>query len=581
MPVVARVVPDVTGLDKQFDYLVPPALAPRVQVGSLVRVPLHGRRVGGFVVAIGPPDPAIPLDKLKAITKVSGVGPGPDIHSLARWASIRWAARRVRPFLVAASAPTMVPRVPAPRRSSAPVPDPVHPGAQRLLEAGGGVLRLPPTADELPVVLAACRRGPVLVVTPAVDAARVLAARLRRAGREVALLPDDWAAARGGVDVVIGARAAAWGPCEGLASVVVLDEHDEALQEERTPTWHARDVLVERARRAGVPCLLVSPCPSVTALAWAGDRFVRPATVEERAAWPVLEIVDRSREEPWKTSLVTGALIRHLLEPATTVVCVLNTPGRSRLVACRGCTALQRCETCQAAVSLTDDATFVCARCHTSRPVVCQACGATAMKNVRPGVTRVREELEAAARRPVVAVTGESDEVVPDAGVYVGTEAVLHRVRHADVVAFLDMDAELLAPRYRAAEQAMTLLVRGARLAGPRAGGGRLLVQTFLPRHEVLQAALLADPGRLATQEARTRAELGFPPSSALATMDGTGADEIAASLRAEGVVEVAGPSQGVYLLRSDDWMRLGQALDEVPRPPRTRVRIAVDPPRR
>jgi primosomal protein N' (replication factor Y) len=578
---VARVVPDVTGLDKQFDYLVPAALVPQVQVGSLVRVPLHGRRVGGFVVAIGDPDPAIPLDKLKAITKVSGIGPGADIHALARWASIRWAARRVRPFLVAASPPTMVTRVPAARRSSAAVPDPVHAGAGRLLGVGGGVLRLPPTADELPVVLAACRLGPVLVVVPAVDAARVLAARLRRSGREVALLPDDWAAARGGVDVVIGSRAAAWGPCDGLAAVVVLDEHDEALQEERTPTWHARDVLIERARRAGVPCLLVSPCPSVTALAWAGDRFVRPTTVDERAAWPVLEIVDRSREEPWKTSLVTGPLIRQLSDHDKTVVCVLNTPGRSRLVACRGCTALQRCESCEAAVSLTDDSRFVCARCHTERPVVCQACGATAMKNVRPGVTRVREELEAAARRPVVAVTGDSDEVVPDAGVYVGTEAVLHRVRHADVVAFLDMDAELLAPRYRAAEQAMTLLVRGARLAGPRSGGGRLLVQTFLPRHEVLQAALLADPGRLAAHEARTRAELGFPPSSALASMDGNGADEIAASLRAEGVVEVAGPSQGVYLLRADDWMELGRALDTVPRPPRTRVRIAVDPPRR
>lgn len=578
---MARVVPDVTGLDKQFDYIVPAALVSRVQVGSLVRVPLHGRRVGGFVVALGAPDPAIPLGKLKAITKVSGIGPGADIHELAQWASIRWAARRVRPFLVAAAPPTMVHRVPAPRRSSAPVPDPVHPGARRLLEAGGGVLRLPPTADDLPVVLAACRRGPVLVVTPAVDAARVLAARLRRAGREVALLPEDWAAARGGVDVVIGSRAAAWGPCEGLAAVVVLDEHDESLQEERTPTWHARDVLIERARRAGVPCLLVSACPSVTALAWAGDRFERPTTVDERAAWPVLEIVDRSREEPWKTSLVTGALIRQLADPDKKVVCVLNTPGRSRLIACANCTALQRCESCEAAVALTDESSFVCARCHTVRPVVCQACGATAMKNVKPGVTRLREELEAAARRPVVAVTGDSDEVVPDAGVYVGTEAVLHRVRHADVVAFLDIDAELLAPRYRAAEQAMTLLVRGARLAGPRAGGGRLLVQTFVPRHEVLQAALLADPGRLAAHEARTRAELGFPPASALAAMDGNGADEIAASLRAEGVVEVAGPSQGVYLLRADDWMELGRALDTVPRPPRTRVRIAVDPPRR
>ncbi|MEZ5168309.1 MAG: hypothetical protein R2695_18215 [Acidimicrobiales bacterium] len=36
----------------------------------------------------------------------------------------------------------------------------------------------------------------------------------------------------------------------------------------------------------------------------------------------------------------------------------------------------------------------------------------------------------------------------------IGTEAVLHRIDRADVVAFLEFDQELLAPRQRAAEQA-------------------------------------------------------------------------------------------------------------------------------
>ena len=38
---------------------------------------------------------------------------------------------------------------------------------------------------------------------------------------------------------------------------------------------------------------------------------------------------------------------------------------------------------------------------------------------------------------------------------------MLHRVARADVVAFLDIDAELLAPRDREAEQAMALLAAG------------------------------------------------------------------------------------------------------------------------
>ncbi len=411
----------------------------------------------------------------------------------------------------------------------------------------------------------------------------MLAARLRRTGLTVAVLPGDWAAAAGGVDVVVGARAAAWGPCTGLAAAVLLDEHDEALQEERSPTWHARDVLAERTRRAGAPLLLVSPCPSLAALDWTSGRVSRPSVADERAGWPLLEIVDRTREEPWQTSLVTSALVRQLRDPDRRVVCVLNTRGRSRLLACRQCRSLLRCERCEAAVSQRDDTMLECSRCGTVRPGVCQSCGSTALANRRPGVTRLREELEAAAARPVVAVTADRDPraPIPDAPVYVGTEAVLHRIARADTVAFLDFDAELLAPRYRAGEQAMALLARAARVVGPRSAGGRLLVQTFLPRHEVLQAVLLADPGRFAAVERTRRAQLRFPPVAAVAVVEGSGANQLAEALRADLGVEVVGPADGAYLVRAATWDDLGAALTAVPRPPGSRIRVEVDPPRR
>ena len=102
-PLVARVVPDLTGLDKQFDYLVPASLRDRIAVGSLVRVPLHGRRIGGWVVALGPPDEAMPVERLVEIAKFSSVGPSAAMLELARWAAMRWGAHRLRPFLVAAS----------------------------------------------------------------------------------------------------------------------------------------------------------------------------------------------------------------------------------------------------------------------------------------------------------------------------------------------------------------------------------------------------------------------------------------------------------------------------------------------
>jgi hypothetical protein len=91
----------------------------------------------------------------------------------------------------------------------------------------------------------------------------------------------------------------------------------------------------------------------------------------------------------------------------------------------------------------------------------------------------------------------------------------------------------------------------------------------------VIRAAQLADPGRLADHDARSRRILGLPPYRALAAVSGAGSDEFVAGLRG---VEVAG-GDARYVVRADDWATLGTALLDARRPRGSRLRIAVDPP--
>src|SRR5690606_23433042 len=184
--------------------------------------------------------------------------------------------------------------------------------------------------------------GNALVVTPSLDHARDLATRMRRAGLTVALHPRDWALGAAGATVV-GARAAAWAPVGGLSVVVVLDEGDEALQEERAPTWHARDVAVERARRAGVPCILTAASPSLEAPELL-PLFV-PSRNRERAGWPILDVIDRRREDPVRAGLLSERLTPFVRGEGP-ILAVLNRKGRSRLLACSSCGELARCEHC-------------------------------------------------------------------------------------------------------------------------------------------------------------------------------------------------------------------------------------------
>jgi primosomal protein N' (replication factor Y) len=323
-----------------------------------------------------------------------------------------------------------------------------------------------------------------------------------------------------------------------------------------------------------VPYVLVSPAPTLTAVVeYAGDGgVVHPPTTRERVGWPRIEVVDRTDEDPWKRSLVTSPLIERLRDPALTVVCVSNITGRARVLACRTCRALIRCEQCDAAVGLDDDGRLSCRRCAAIRPPVCQVCGASRFANLRPGVTRLREELEAAAARPVVAVTGADTEWPPRAGIYVGTEAVLHRVSSADVVAFLEFDSEMLAPRFRASEQALALIVRAGRIAP------EVLIQTFSPDHEVLLAAGNGDPARILDGERARRELLGLPPFGALAVVSGSSAEAVVAQLPP--AVQVGGDGAGRFLVRASDWTTLGAALNATERPTGSRIRVEVDPAR-
>lgn len=444
------------------------------------------------------------------------------------------------------------------------------------------VLRLPPAADRYPVVVEALDEGEgdALVLCPSVAQARALGERLRRDGRPVAVVAHDqpgvaaaaeWARAAAGGCTVVGARAGAWAPAPGLGRVVVLDEHDEAYAEEGSPTWHARDVVLERARRAGAPVLLVSSNPTLEALA--AGTLVTVERSAERRGWPALEVVDRREEDP-AAGLLTEPLAA-LLRRAGRVVCVVNRTGRSRLSACATCREVVACAACEGPVVQPDEDTLRCTRCGTERPIVCHVCGSTRFRVLRPGVSRLREELAALVGEPVDEVTGASGDV-PTTRVVVGTEAALHRVDRADAVAFLDLDQELLAPRERAREQAFALLARAARLVRGRAEHGRLLVQTRRPDDVVVEAVLHADPARVAAAEEVVRQTFRLSPCAAVADVSGPAAPEYVAALgRPEGI-EVQGGG-GAWRIRAADHRTLCDALAAVDRPP-GRLRIDVDP---
>jgi primosomal protein N' (replication factor Y) len=609
---VVRVRTEVAAVAKTFDYAVPPGWGDDVQIGTRVRAPFHGRTVRGWVVDedVGTP---VGVDVLP-LKSWLGWGPPPELVELAEWAAWRWAGpasfflRIGSPATIVRTLPVPPPWQGAPTLAS-PDPDAVEPHDLDLAQAGLTVVRQPPVTDPLDLVLSVvtdpgvrARDGSVLVLVPSSGWAERLTSRLVRRGCPTA---GSWEQARAGWPVVVGNRAGAWAPVPRLAAVVVLDAHDAAYREESAPTYSAVDVLIERARRADVPCILASSVPPVALAARAGLRTLAPSRLRERAGWPVLERVDRRGADP-RSGMFSEEFVRLarcVLDDAAAVergplVCVYNRTGGARLLACRHCGELARCARCGAAATEPrGEEVLRCPRCDETRPVVCAACGRLRMKTLRAGVSRLREELVALLGAEVGEVAGPRstgvEPPVPAAPVLVGTEAVLHRVRRAAAVAFLDIDLHLLAPRLSATEETIALFVRAARLVGARGTGApwsRMQVQTRVPDHPLLRAVALGEPTEILAEELAIRRASALPPFSALAMVSGALAPAYAEALGREvnaataagpmtpGAVSVSALGDDRFLLRADSHAPLCDLLAGTPRPSGRGLRVEVDP---
>ena len=578
---IVRVVPNVSGVNKTFDYLVPESLK-NVKVGSIVRVELQGRRVDAWVI-----DEVVRagLIKFKDVISLLSEGPSEEVVQLSQWAAQRFCGP-LRAVLSSASPSLRVKQL-GTRHSGA-----ARKSGQRGVVAEaeelfnnqrGGVLVWPAPRPLRPVLESGISRGRTLVVTPSVGFARTIAQALRREGLSVALMPDDWQRAAEGVDVVVGARSAVWASIPELKSIIVLDEHDERLQDERSPTWHSRDVAIERARALGIPCLLVSPLPTVSATHWAGSqavRFVEPVASD----WPTIEVVDPysdlGDEEKPQFGLLSSRLIEVLRDKSKTVVCILNTKGRSRLLSCKACKAIIRCENCDAAVIQNDEGMLECNRCGVHRPATCQSCSSNALALLRKGVAKMRDEIEKAALRQVVELSAETTVAANAASlVYIGTEAALHRVSSADVVVFLDFDNELFAPTYRAGEQAWTLLIHAIRLL--KGSSNALIVLQSQDASNAQYADFVSpEPQLLIEREQKKRKVMQLPPYAAMARVvfaDPTfnPADWAHCKLAFSSSVKTA-----EFLVRAENDEVLSQGIAQLRDELSTRFRCYVDPMR-
>ena len=386
---------------------------------------------------------------------------------------------------------------------------------------------------------------------------------------------DQWRQIRTGQRrIVVGARSALFAPLPDLGAIVVDEEHDGSYKQSETPRYHARDVAVVRAALTGAICLLGSATPSLESWRNAQRGKFTLLTLPERVGGrplPPVEVVDlrttgggkatgpgpssgrgTGGRAPDILSPVLVAAVEEGLERGEQAILLLNRRGYSSFIQCRACGEVKQCPHCS--VSLTFHRRknrLICHHCRHEEAVPgrCPACGDPDLSYRGLGteqVERVVAETFPRARiaRMDVDTTGgkwSHAEILDRVGrgevdILLGTQMIAKGLDFPRVtlVGVVNADVGLHLPDFRASERTFQLLSQVAGRAGRGDLGGRVLIQTAVPGHYSIRAAVDHDYPGFARREMEERSAPRYPPGLRMVNFVVSSPDPEAAATGAE-----------------------------------------------
>jgi primosomal protein N' (replication factor Y) (superfamily II helicase) len=402
-----------------------------------------------------------------------------------------------------------------------------------------------------------------------------------------------WAAvAAGTAPVVVGARSALFLPFPDLGLVIVDEEHEAAFKQQDGVAYNARDMAVVRARLCHAPAVLVSATPSLETVANVeAGRYTHQRLTSRHAgaSMPHIDLVDLRETPPERGRFLAPPLVeaaRATLTRGEQVMLFLNRRGYAPLTLCRHCGHRMQCPNCTAwLVEHRTRHQLLCHHCGHTLPIPpeCPACAAKdSLTPVGPGIERITEEAAAVfpdASRLIMAsdtIAGPHAAAAAahaienrEVDLIIGTQLVAKgwHFPHLTFVGVVDADLGLAGGELRASERTVQLLHQVAGRAGRAEAPGRVMLQTFIPDHPVMQALLKGDLDAFMASEAESRRDGEWPPYGRLAALivsadTAVVADTVARDLgwsapRGDGIV-VLGPAPApMALLRGRHRRRL------------------------
>lgn len=339
--------------------------------------------------------------------------------------------------------------------------------------------------------------------------------------------------------LILGARSALLLPYQNLGLIIVDEEHDGSYkQQDPAPRYNARDCAVVLSNMHQAKTLLGTATPSLETYYNVEQKKYGLVNLMQRFAHSQLpEIWSVNMIEARKKHELQGVFSNFLLERISEalskkeqVILFQNRRGYAVRMICNACETMPTCKYCD--VTLTYHKRTNLMKCHYCGyaipvPQECPTCHSTDLEIKGFGTEKVEDTLaelfpDAKIARMDLDTTRSKNayqQIITDfeqhkTDILVGTQMVTKGLDfdRVSVVGILNADALLSFPDFRAFEKAYQLLAQVSGRAGRKEVPGKVVIQTYQPKHPALEYVESNDFQAMYQSQIKERREFHYPP---------------------------------------------------------------------
>ena len=336
--------------------------------------------------------------------------------------------------------------------------------------------------------------------------------------------------------VLVGARSSVLLPFKNLKLIICDEEHDSSYKQEDGPKYQARDMAIYKAKCSKALCLLISASPSLESLHNSNQQKFHIHHLSNqfhKTQLPSVEIVDMNQSKPSSRAWISKQVFdetNRVLKQKGQVLFFLNRRGYAPSKICASCHTPIQCQNC--AVNLVYHKKIdrlICHHCsnYFEPNQICKMCSSEKFISIGIGLERLQEEVtrlfpgysNQLFSSDTLKSKKNKKEIIEnvfnlETSLLIGSQIIgkSFHFPNLKLVNIIDADSSLYSPDFRAMEKTYQLLQQVAGRSGREGNRGKVLIQTYNPKHSIYNSLKNQSRDQFIKLELQRREENNLPP---------------------------------------------------------------------